>query len=247
MYTARGQSETFYLIACIMLLVLLGSSYVLKQFTFQAGPAVSVISMLKLGSDRRILNAMILIATSNACVGNLLALFPAYLQTLSVPPDYIGYYLTTGPAAYIFVSQFAGWLADKRPRYQVGMLGLSVIAVSFALMNMGGESVSKVVLIYAVAFAASSFVDVSQPGVIAAVLDERGADGLYMLGVALGDVSVSVGYTLMVYDSWMEGVIGFNWQLSVTAIWLLLVVILTGVNFAPGAPARTPSLEGLVN
>jgi hypothetical protein len=162
--------------------------------------------------------------------------------------DEIGYFLMTGPAAYVIVSQFAGWTADKRPGYQLAMFGLGVISVGFLMMHVGSDSVGKVISIYTVVFAASSFIDVSQPGVIASVLDESGASGVYMLGVALGDVCVSIGYALMVYDSWMASIVGFKWQLSITAFWLLILVSLTWINFAfrVRPSTRPQSLEGLV-
>ena len=250
MYSSVGLAATFYFIACIMAVVLFTSLYILKSHSVSGNvtPVVNVCSLIKVASDRRILNSMAIIASSNACVGTCLVLFPSYMQShFGMAADVIGYYMMIGPAVYLLTAHFAGWLTDKLPRYYLGAAGLSIIAISFLCCGIGEDTIYRLIIIYAVVFGACSFSDVSQPGAIASFLDEHRSDGVYMLGVALGDVSVSVGYALMVYESWMVGQIGFQWQLNITSIWLFFLVLVTLANFSffP-VHARPTSLEGLV-
>ena len=250
MYASAGLAATFYLIGCIMAVVLFASIYILKSHSVSGNvtPVVNVCSLIKVASDRRIVNSMAIIASSNACIGTCLVLFPHYMLThFTMTADVIGYYMMFGPAAYLLTANLAGWMTDKFPRYYLGIAGLTIIAAAFLSCDIGEDTIPRLISVYAVVFGASSFSDVSQPGAIASFLDEQGTDGIYMLGVALGDVSVSVGYALMVYESWMAGQIGFQWQLNITAIWLFFLGVVTWINFAVfPTTTRATSLEGLV-
>ena len=228
LYNSHGQLVVFLSIAGLMGAVLITAFVFAPLRPSSALPVarVGLRNTCRLACHNKIACAMVMIATSNACVGNTLVLFPNYLSTyFSLDSASIGYFMMLGPGVYVIVSHIAGLLADRNSKIVLTRLGLTTVALAFLSIWLVYSSIIAFGALYTIAFAATSFVDVTQPGVIAATLDEMNLEGVYTMGAALGDISVSIGYATMVMFAAIEKKVRLRATLTITAGIVFFVVI----------------------
>ena len=230
-YQHIGQVALFWIIAGFFGIVVVISFFALPKSGSLAQMQPSDFSpMMKLFADLRIKMAMLSMATSAACVGNTLVLFPNYFhEYFDFGSEKIGFLMMSGPAGYLFASQVAGYFVDRTAKHRIAMVGLAAIALSFALFSVSQSRVVSAVACYAIGFASTSFVDVSQPAFIAATVEQL--EGSYTAGAALGDAAVGIGYATMVFVSWLQEQLEMATVLSITAGWCGLVLVALAVIF----------------
>jgi predicted MFS family arabinose efflux permease len=210
-YEKFGQKTVFISISVLMFFLLLTIAFVLPREHLPVSETRRVSRIFRLMKHPEIAKALLLILLSNFSLGAYLVLMPGLLAER--PFDWssaaIGYAMVGGPVVYISVSYSIDRLIFRFGNRILARCSVLLISAGFLVMMFPvvRENAVAVVVLFTEIYGITSLVQIPQPGVIAAVLDQSASTELpQTAGAALVDVAIGCGYASMALTAWVRSV-----------------------------------------